>query len=107
MIKILVSSEEEKAELLEASKHIHDSRDIDTDLPMVNTIAHLYQAEWIIEVDRGIEVERLEKLSDLVRQGVPIGFAEGLEVIDYQSDLRGARKNSRLLRLKHWWKYSV
>jgi len=53
MIKILVSSEREREELLQASKHIHDS-DVDTDLPMVNTIAHLYQADWIIEVDRNM-----------------------------------------------------
>jgi len=53
MIKIIVNSEEEKEELLEASRHIHDSN-IDTDLPMVNTIAHLYQAPFLIEVDRGM-----------------------------------------------------
>ena len=51
MIKIIVNSEEEKEELLEASRHIDDSN-IDTDLPIVNTIAHLYQAPFLIEVDR-------------------------------------------------------
>ena len=50
MIKILVSTEQEKQELLKASEHIHDA-DIDTDIPMVNTIAHLYQAPFLIEVD--------------------------------------------------------
>ena len=54
MIKFVVSSEKEKQKLLEASKHIHDSRDIDTDIEMVNTIAHLYQAPFLIEVDGSI-----------------------------------------------------
>ena len=50
MIKIIVSSEKEKTALLEASEHIHDSRDIDTDIEMVNTLAHLYMVPWVIEV---------------------------------------------------------
>lgn len=50
MIKIIVSSEKEKIELLEASRHLHDCN-VDTDLPMVNTIAHLYKAPFLIEVD--------------------------------------------------------
>lgn len=48
-IKIVVDTEEEKEQLLEASRHIHDS-DVDTDLPMVNTICHLYLAPQLIEV---------------------------------------------------------
>lgn len=49
MIKIIVSTEEEKQQLLEASEHIHYAN-VDTDLPMVNTIAHLYQAPDLIVV---------------------------------------------------------
>ena len=35
--------------------------------------------------------ERLEALSDLVRQGIPIDFAEALEVITYQRRLKEGR----------------
>ena len=35
--------------------------------------------------------ERLEELSELVRRGIPIGFMEALEVIDYQSKLKNER----------------
>lgn len=49
-IKIIVSTEEEKQELLEASSHIHDA-DVDTDISMVNTLCHLYMAPHLIEVD--------------------------------------------------------
>lgn len=35
--------------------------------------------------------ERLEELSELVRRGIPIGFIEAIEVIDYQSKLKNER----------------
>lgn len=54
MIKIIVSSEQEKQELLDASEHIHYS-DIDTDLPGVNFIAHLYHAPYLIVVQTDLE----------------------------------------------------
>lgn len=41
MIKITVDTEEEKQELLSAIEHIHYA-DIDTDIPMVNELVHLY-----------------------------------------------------------------
>ena len=50
MFKIIVDSEEEKQQLLEASRHIHDLRNVDTNMPMVNLICHLYQAPHLIEV---------------------------------------------------------
>jgi hypothetical protein len=50
VIRIRVSTQEIKLELLQALKHIHDSRDIDTDIPMVNNLVHLYQAPHFIEV---------------------------------------------------------
>lgn len=49
-IRIIVSTEEEKQQLLEASEHIHDA-DVDTDIPMVNTLCHLYMAPHLIAVD--------------------------------------------------------
>ena len=49
MIKIIVDTEQEKQELLEASRHIHDA-DVDTEIKMVNTIAHLYLAPHLIEL---------------------------------------------------------
>jgi hypothetical protein len=54
MIKIIVNTEKEKQEVLEASEHIHDCLELDTDIPMVNTIAHLYEAPFLIEVDRAM-----------------------------------------------------
>ncbi len=41
MVRIEVDSEAEKADLISASEHIHYSN-IDTDIPMVNFLAHLY-----------------------------------------------------------------
>lgn len=35
--------------------------------------------------------ERLERLSDKVRMGIPIGLREAMEVIVYQEDLREER----------------
>lgn len=32
--------------------------------------------------------DRLERLSDDVRSGIPVGFVDALEVIDYQEGLR-------------------
>lgn len=58
MIKIIVDTEEEKQQVLAASKHIHDSRDIDPDIPMVNTFMHLYQAPHLVEVKEKNSVER-------------------------------------------------
>lgn len=59
-IKYIVTTEEEKQQLLEASEHIHDS-DVDTDIPFVNTIAHLYHAPWLIEVDPTLTLEEAHK----------------------------------------------
>ncbi len=36
--------------------------------------------------------ERLEKLSDQVRRGIPVGFGEALEVVAYQEYLREMRE---------------
>jgi hypothetical protein len=36
--------------------------------------------------------ERLERLSDDVRRGIPVGFQEALEVVEYQDQLKGQRK---------------
>ena len=49
---------------------------------------------------------RLEELSDKVRMGIPIKFAEALEVIEYQEMLkaeREAKKAKTLLgRMRRW-----
>ena len=50
-IRIIVSSEKEKQELLEASRHIHYLRDANLDLEGVNFLSHLYLAEFLITVD--------------------------------------------------------
>ena len=50
-IRIIVSSEKEKQELLEASRHIHYLRDANLDLEGVNFLAHLYLAEFLVTVD--------------------------------------------------------
>ena len=51
--------------------------------------------------------ERLEKLSDMVRQGVPVGLMEALEVIEYQEMLKEERKHSLWKRIKYWWEWKV
>ena len=53
MIEIIVSTEREKQELLEASEHIHYLRDLNTDLPGANLLANLYLAPHLIKVDGG------------------------------------------------------
>ena len=49
-IRIIVSTEQEKLELLQASRHIHDLHDLNTDLPGANLLAHLHMAPHIIQV---------------------------------------------------------
>jgi hypothetical protein len=39
--------------------------------------------------------ERLEQLSDMVRNGEPIGFGEALEVMQYQEKLRKERESKK------------
>ena len=51
--------------------------------------------------------ERLEALSDKIRQGIPVDFIEALEVIEYQQLLKEKRNNSLWERIKYWWKWSV
>ena len=50
MIKIIVSTLTEKQELLDGSHHIHDLRELDTDMPGANFFAHVYMAPDLIEV---------------------------------------------------------
>ncbi len=50
MLKIVVSSDKEKEDLLEASRHIHDSN-VDINITMVNLLSHLYITPEIIEID--------------------------------------------------------
>ena len=49
-----------------------------------------------------MEEERLEKLSDLVRQGVPIEFDEALEVIKYQESKKAHRITKSIRRFAKW-----
>jgi hypothetical protein len=39
--------------------------------------------------------KRLEMLSDMVRKGEPIGFAEALEVIEYQQMLQKEKESKK------------
>ena len=39
--------------------------------------------------------ERLEMLSDKIRMGQPVGFAEALEVIEYQQMLQKERESKK------------
>ncbi|MNP89070.1 hypothetical protein D3C85_14680 [compost metagenome] len=76
VIRIIVGTMEEKEELLQASRHIHDA-EVDTDLPMVNTLCHLYLAPQLIEVNPDNERKPFslysEKIDDTV-QVIPINF---------------------------------
>lgn len=49
-----------------------------------------------------MENERLEKLSDLVRQGVPIGLGETIEVIAYQESKKVHRTTGLIRRFAKW-----
>ena len=44
--------------------------------------------------------ERLELLSDKVRRGIPIGFIEALEVIEYQESIKKEKVSWRQ-KIKH------
>ena len=49
--------------------------------------------------------KRLEILSDEVRKGNPIGLSEALEVIQYQTEMRKYKKQSKWYqRLFNWIK---
>jgi len=48
--------------------------------------------------------KRLERLSDLVRQGVPIGYIETIEVIKYQESKQAHRTAGIMRRFAKWLK---
>lgn len=48
--KIIVPTQQDKEQLLEAFKYIHDLECIDTDYMAVNSIAHIYEHPDLIEV---------------------------------------------------------
>lgn len=45
--------------------------------------------------------ERLERISDLIRGGVPVSFTEAIEAINYQSALKSERDE---IRRNVWWR---
>lgn len=45
-------------------------------------------------------IEQLEKLSDKIRQGIPVDFTDAIEVIEYQDMLKRRRKPSLLAKFK-------
>jgi hypothetical protein len=49
--------------------------------------------------------DRLEKLSDLVRQGIPIGLNEAVEVIAYQYGKKLHRPTTAWRSLCKWLKH--
>lgn len=59
MFKIIVDTEEEKQQFLEASRYIHDFRGIDPNIAGVNDIAHLYAAPQNIEVKAAVSDEKI------------------------------------------------
>ena len=50
LVKIVVETEEDKEQLLLASKYIHNLRNIDTDIMGANMLAHLYTDPDLIVV---------------------------------------------------------
>ena len=48
--KIVVPTQEDKEQLLLASRYVHNLRNIDTDINGANVLAHLYIAPDLIEV---------------------------------------------------------
>lgn len=52
-IKIVVVSENDKAQVLAFSKYIHDLNEIDTDYRIVNIFAHLHRNPDLVEVQDG------------------------------------------------------
>ena len=49
--KIVVPTEDDKQQLLAAFRYIHDLGEVDTDIMAVNTLAHMYLREDLIEVE--------------------------------------------------------
>lgn len=47
--KIIVPTEEDRQELMEAFKHIHDEADIDSDCIVVNQLIHEYRDKQVDE----------------------------------------------------------
>ena len=47
--------------------------------------------------------ERLEKISDKVRMGIPIDLMEALEVIEYQENLKKNKRKSFVRRVIDWF----
>lgn len=68
-IEIIVRTEQQKVELLEASRHIHDNRSIDTDVPGVNLLAHLHCNPDLIHVTPAEDNESPSGKFNLYRVG--------------------------------------
>jgi hypothetical protein len=50
-----------------------------------------------------VKNERLEKLSNDARHGIPISLDEALEVIEYQEGLKKVKKKSVIQRVINWF----
>ena len=49
-MKIIVKTQEEKDQLIAASEYLHYLKNIDTDIPMINSICHIYLYPEMIEI---------------------------------------------------------
>lgn len=72
--RIVVKDEDDKKQLLLASRYIHDLDCIDTDFLPVNAIAHLYQSEDLIIVSSNKNT--LEVPTELVQEILELQGAE-------------------------------
>ncbi len=61
---VVVPSQKDKDELIEAFRYIHYLRELDTDYIIVNQLAHLYLDEPENPVQIMIDKEMFDKLSD-------------------------------------------
>lgn len=63
---------------------------------LLKTISEEYSEE---------DIERLERLSNKVRRGMPVDFTEAIDVMAYQEILKEQRQHSLWKRFKHWLKW--
>ena len=59
-----------------------------------------------METLKNERLEKLEKLSDAVRNGIPVTYAEALAVVEYQENLKENRKETIVRRVLKWFNYA-
>jgi len=60
--KITVDTQQDKDDIIKASRYLHDLRNIDTNIPTINALCHLHLAPHLIIVDNTGQLAKPEEV---------------------------------------------